>query len=144
MNFVKVAPIFLLTFFFFVLPNVEASVDTSITQQVKENYMNANTHSSDNSIEDMRNEINDAKNSFQIKGSLEKIQSFAIPLLVATIIISAILFLVGWLVPPVRIKAWSLIGAGLLAYVLVMYPFNIVGGFMAGVEFIVNIFYEEG
>lgn len=144
MKIAKIAPLLLLPFFFFFSTNVEASANTTISQQVKQNYDDVKEENKTQTLDEMKNNINDSKERFDFNGSLEKIQSMAIPLLVAVVIFSAILFILGWLVPPLRMKAWSLIGLSMISYVLIVYPHNIVGAMMASLEWIVSIFFTEG
>jgi len=119
--------------------NVEASPATSLTDEVNSHLKQPDPSKS---VEDINNEVKTYADSFSFENTLAKIQSLPIPMLVVLVIFSALLFLLSWLVPSLRVKAWSLIGLGILTYVLVMFPHYIVGGLMAIVDWFMNLFRE--
>lgn len=128
----------MLPFLLFTTINVEAS--NSITDQVNEHSDQVESNPS-NTVEEINNKVNESRENFNFEGSFEKFQSISIPMLVVVVFISACLFLLGWLIPSLKVKAWSLIGVGILSYIFIMFPQNIVGAIMAAIDWVFSLFY---
>lgn len=140
----RLIPLFVLMSILFLSINIQAqaSTNSTLSQEVKKSF-NPDTNET-KSFDDIRQEVYENKEKFSLEGSLEKIQDSRIPILIGVGVISLFLFFLGWLVPNLKIKAWSLIGIALVSYICLSFPYHIIGGIMAIIDWIVQMFFPEG
>jgi small-conductance mechanosensitive channel len=139
----KVATLFMLMFIAFFSIDIQAHAEGSLSEQVKNNFEEANKNEPSSTLNTIKDDINKQKNNFSAKDTLEKLQDNGINILIVVVIFSAVLFILGWIVPPLRMKAWSLIGLGMLSYVLIMFPQNIIGAMLALIDWVNSLFFSE-
>lgn len=88
------------------------------------------------SMSESKKEIVETANKATFEGIIAGLQELSIPLLVGVVIGAAILFVIGIFIPPAKIVAYSMLGLGMLSFVLINYYDVVVGLIIAILRFV--------